>query len=169
MPDPISDVEPLGAGHDVSDFDCGTPAFNDWLREHALNSQRSDGVRVYVLHRAGRVVAYYALTFGSVEKSKAPDRIGRGLGEYGGIPVIILARLAVDRSEQGRNLGSALFRDALLRAARASEIGGLRALLIHVYEDSVRPFYAKYNLQESPTDRMHLFLLMKDLRAMIGD
>lgn len=170
MPEPISDVEPLTSQHDVTDFDCGVPVFNDWLRKHALQSQRSDGVRVFVLHRSGRVVGYYALTFGSVARAEAPPRHSAGLGQYGGIPVIILARLAVDAGEQGRNLGTALFRDALLRAAGASEIAGLRAMLIHVYDDSVRSFYARFNLlEESPTNPLHLFLLMKDLRRMIAD
>lgn len=165
---PISGIEVLTSDHNVGDFSCGTPDFDDWLRNHALQSQRSDGVRVYVLHRDGRVVAYYALTFGSVAKSAAPSRIGRGIAEYG-IPVIILARLAVDEDEKHHGLGTALLRDALLRAEQAAEIGGLRALLIHVYDDAVKPFYEQFDIfEESPTDRLHLFLLMKDLRKELG-
>ncbi|RLT28015.1 MAG: GNAT family N-acetyltransferase [Chloroflexi bacterium] len=165
----MSAVELLTADHDLSEFDCGTEVFDTWLRDHALQSQRSDGVKVRVLHRAGRVVAYYALTFGSVGRESAPPRAGKGLGDYGGIPVIILARLAVDQREQGAGLGRYLVRDALLRSAAAAEIGGVRALLIHAYEEKVKTFYAKSGIkEESPTDPLHLFLLMKDLRAMIS-
>lgn len=167
MPDaPFSTVEALTAGHDTSRFDCGEDDLTRWLTDYALTSQLSDGVRVWVVHRANRVVGYYGLTSASVIKAEAPARTGRGLGNYP-IPVILLARLAVDRTEQGSGLGKALFKDALKKAAAAAEIVGSRALLIHAIDERARAFYAQFDVEESPTDPLHLFLLMKDIRAIL--
>lgn len=163
---PLSRVEPLTSAHDTSQFDCGEDELSRWLTDHALASQLSDGVRVWVVHRAGHVVGYYALTSAAVIKAEAPPRTGRGLGNYP-IPVILLARLAVDRSEQGAGLGKALFKDALRKAAAAAEIVGSRALLIHAIDERARAFYQQFDVEESPTDPLHLFLLMKDIRAIL--
>ena len=109
-------VEALGPQHDVSGFDCGSAAQTKWLRRHALQAQRSDTVRVYVVCRkdSPEVAGFYALASGSVGPRSAPDRVSKGAGRYR-VPVVILARLGVDRSEQGHGLGSALVRDAFFQ------------------------------------------------------
>lgn len=160
---PLSSVESLAASHDTSEFECGKPELTDWLRRHALASHRAGSARVYVVHSAGRVAGYFALTAGSVEPEEAPGRIKKGLARHP-IPVILLARLAVDQREQGRGLGAALLKDALTRAARAADEIGARAVLVHAKDEEARAFYEHFDFEPSPTDPLHLFLLMKDVK-----
>lgn len=166
-PAPIA-IALLDDTHDVSAFDCGQPELNDWLRRFALVNQRSDSVRAYVAHRDGRVVGYYALTTGSADRSTVPTRIGRGLPNHP-VPLIVLARFAVDRDEQGQGLGAALLKDALLQVVRAADTIGVRALVVHAKDDEARRFYEHFDFDPSPTDPLHLFLLLKDIRAILGE
>lgn len=163
---PLSGAEPLNASHDPSAFDCGEAELTDWLRRHALAAHRAGSARVYVVHRVMRVVGYYALAAGSVEHEEVPARIRKGLARYP-VPVILLARLAVDQQERGRGLGAALLKDALTRAARAADEIGARAILVHAKDDEARSFYEHFDFEPSPSDPLHLFLLMKDLRALV--
>lgn len=163
----LSTVEALRADHDVSAFDCGKPELTQWLRRFALTSQQSESARVYVVHRDHRVVCYYALTRSAVARADAPVRVGRGLPNQP-VPVILLARLAVDAGEQGQGLGAALLRDVLRRVARAADEIGMRALLVHAQDDEARAFYEHFDFEPSPTDPLHLFLLLKDLRRALA-
>lgn len=160
----MSAIEPLAEHHDTGSFDCGKPELTEWLRRYALVNQRARAARTFVVHRQGRVVGYYALAAASVVHAEAPRRVSKGLARHP-IPVFLLARLAVDLSEQGAGLGGALLKDALLRAAGAAEEIGARALLVHAMDDEARRFYEHFGFEPSPTDPLHLFLLMKDLEA----
>jgi GNAT superfamily N-acetyltransferase len=165
-------VEPLLAAHVLAGFDCGSRAQSDWLVDHALQAHRSGLSRVYVVrdldHADGRVVGYYALAAGSVAPADASRRLMQGAGRYHQ-PVVILTRLGVDRSAQRAGLGRALVADALRRIAAASEVIGVRAVLIHCESDVARDFYLRLaKFEPSPTDPMHLLLLMKDLRRALG-
>lgn len=163
-------IEPISNDHSTGEFDCGSDAQTNWLRKHALQAHRTDTSRVRVVTRAGdrHVVGYYALAAGSVELADAPSRIAKGMPRYP-VPVIILTRFGVDRSEQGRGLGRALLRDVLLRVASASEVLGARALLIHCEDENARAFYSHLaEFEPSPSDPLHLHLLMSDLRHTIG-
>lgn len=164
---PLSSVEPLEASHDTSAFDCGKPELTQWLRRYALVTHRAAGARVYVVHRSGRVVGYYALATGSVEREETPGRVRKGLARHP-VPVILLARLAVDQQEQGQGLGSGLLEDALTRASQASDEIGARAVLVHAKDEEARAFYERFDFEASPTDPSHLFLLMKDLKRGLG-
>jgi len=164
----ISGPEPLTASHDVKAFECGKRELTEWLRRYALQNQPAGASRVYVAHRAGRVVGYYALAAASVELEEAPARVKKGLARRP-IPVILLARLTVALSEQGRGLGAALLRDALNRIGSAADQIGARAVLVHAKDDEAKSFYQHYDFEPSPTDPLHLFLLMKDLRAVLRD
>jgi GNAT superfamily N-acetyltransferase len=164
-------LERLTADHETSDFDCGSEAQTNWLRRHALQAQAAETSAVYVvsLARSRRVVGYFALAAGSVERPKAPGRVTQGAGRHH-IPVILLARLGVDLGEQRRGLGTALMREVLLRTSEAADTVGARALLIHAESDAARSFYQHLaEFEPSPTDPLHLFLLMRDLRATIGE
>jgi len=112
------------------------------------------------------IVGFHALTVASVEHARAPARIAKGMPRYP-IPVVLLARLAVDRSVQGRGIGAFLLRDAMVRAAAAADELGIRALLVHAMNASTRDFYAHFGFQPSPTDDLHLMVLLKDVRAAI--
>lgn len=167
----FSPVEPLTAGHAVAGFDCGSPAQSVWLAEHALQAHRAGLSRVYVVrdteHPDRRVVGYYALAAGSVAPADASPRLRQGAGRYHQ-PVVILTRLGVDLAAQGAGLGRALVADALRRIAVAAEVIGVRAVLIHCETDTARDFYLRLaKFETSPTDPMHLLLLMKDLRRAL--
>ena len=162
----FSEIEKLAPHHDVSAFDCGREELNEWLQRHALASQRSDSAQTYVLCQGTAAVGYYALVAGSVDREDAPGRVGKGMPRHP-IPVLLLARLAVDRSLQGRGIGAVLLRDALVRAASGAEIIGARALVVNAKDDEVRAFYERYDFEPSPIHPLQMFLLMKDLRAAI--
>lgn len=159
----------LTAEDEVTAFDCGQFDLNDWLRRHALNSQRAGMATVFVTGNAGSsaVIGYYALASGGVEHALAPARVTKGVARHP-VPVILLTRLAVDTSMQGMKVGRSLLIDALRRVNAAANEIGVRALLIHAKDDSAREFYmSAAEFEPSPTDPLHLFLLMKDLRKAI--
>lgn len=164
MKPPLSAVETLDSTHDLTQFDCGKHlSLNDWLKRFAWANQRSDASRTFVVHRNQVVVGYYSIAAGSIGKSDAPSRIAKGLPNQP-IPVVLLGRLAIDRSEQGSGLGSALLRDALLRVARAADSLAIRAVLVHAIDEDAAKFYRRFGFEESPTHPLHLLLLMKNLR-----
>ena len=162
----FSAIEKLTKDHDVSFFDCGKPSLNDWLRRFALTNQQSDSSRTYVLHRAGKVVAYYSLSAGAVRKEESPARVAKGLAKHP-IGVILLARLAVDQNEHGTGLGKAMLVDALSRALLAADAIGARAILVHAIDEEAAAFYRKFGFEPSPLAPKQLMLLMKDLRASL--
>jgi predicted N-acetyltransferase YhbS len=166
-----SPAEAISKSHLTDEFDCGSEAQTSWLRRHALQADLTDSTKVRVVTPRGeqRVVGYYALSAGSVELADAPERVRKGMPRYP-VPVIILTRLGVDRSEQGKGLGRALVKDAILRAEAASHSIGARALLIHCETVEARDFYRRVvpDFAESPTDPLHLYLLMSDLRRTIA-
>lgn len=165
-------IQPLARDHEVADFDCGSAAQTDWLKRHGLQAHQSDTAKVYVvcLQETRTIVGFYALAAGSVSAENAPARVMKGAGRYP-VPVLVLTRLGVDLSEQGRGLGSALVRDAFLQAASVAQRVGVRALLIHAETADAAAFYRRIDpgFDTSPTDPLHLILLMKDLRRAIQD
>ncbi len=166
IPAELSAVEKFSSGFDVSDFSCGKPVLDEWLRKYALTNQRSGMAQTYIVHREKRVVGYYAISAGSVSRDLVPSRIAKGVPNHP-IPVALLARLAVDMSEQGQGLGAALLKDAMLRIHQAADIMGVRAILVHALDEEARSFYQKFNFTPSPLNDMQLMFLMKDLRLML--
>ena len=166
---PLSRVEAISASHDVSRFDCGAhQSLNDWLKRFALTNQKNDSARTYVVHRNGSVAGYYSISAGSVSLEETPARIAKGLARHPA-PVILLARLAVDKDEKGTGLGKALLKNALSRIAHAADIVGARAVLVHAIDEQARKFYEHFDFEPSPTHELHLMLLMKDLRRALEE
>lgn len=166
MADRLKAPAPLDRAHELDEFDCGVPALNDYLKRHAWANHQGGASRTYVAARGARVVGYYTLAPGSVSPAQAPTRIMKGQARHP-VPVILLARLAVDKGEQSRGIGRGLLKDALLRAVRAAdEIGG-RAVLVHAKDKVAAQFYQAFGFAPSPLDAFHLFLLMKDIKATI--
>ena len=166
---PLSKVEPLSESHDASRFDCGAHAsLNDWLQRFALLNQKSESARTYVVHRNHGVVGYYSISAGSVAIAESSPRVSKGLARHP-IPVILLARLAVDEGEQGTGLGKALLKDALTRISHAADIIGARAVLVHALDEQARSFYEHFGFESSPVHELQLMLLMKDLRKALGE
>ena len=165
-----SSYEPVRklAGSDVVEyFDCGQPALNQFLQRFALVNQKSNSAQTYVSCHSGSVVGFYSLTVGSVEPAAAAPRVIKGIPQHP-VPVMILARVAVDLRQQGAGLGKALLKDALLRTAQAADIAGIRALLVHAKDEPARQWYLNWEFEPSPSDPFHLFLLMKDLKAILA-
>jgi GNAT superfamily N-acetyltransferase len=148
-------------------FDSGEASLDDWLRKYALVGNASDSAKTFVTTTAqGQVAGFYALATASVQRSAVPLRVGKG--QLLSVPVILLARLAVDQGEQGGGLGSHLLRDAIIRSVSAAEGIGVRALLVHALHERAKEFYLHFDFEVSPTDPLHLYLLMKDARALVG-
>ena len=100
------------------------------------------------------------------EYDDAPHRLGKGLARHP-IPLMLLARLAVATSWQGKGLGSGLLKDAMLRTLQAADIAGIRAMAVHAKDDEARAFYERFGFVPAPTDLYHLFVLIKDVRAIL--
>lgn len=157
----------LHGDHQLDFFDCGVAILNEYLKKHALQNQLSQGARTYVVTKSEIVVGYFTLAYGSVSPEEAPARVRQGLGRYP-VPLLILARLAVDVNERGKGLGKALLKQALLKSIQASEIAGLRAVLVHAKDDVSKVFYQHYGFLSSPFDELSLYLLIKDIRKNMG-
>lgn len=160
-------IRKLAAADAVDAFDCGQPALNQFLQRYALVNQKANSAQTYVCCQAGVVAGFYSLVVGSVEPDATPPRVLKGLARHP-VPVMILARLAVDLAHQGKGLGKALLKDALLRTAQAADIAGMRCLLVHAKDDAAKQWYASWEFEPSPTDPYHLFLMLKDLKAILG-
>lgn len=163
----LSGVEKLSDSHALDAFDCGKPALDEWLRRCARQASREASAQTYVVHRDGAVVGYYAVCAGSVRREEASPRVGKGQANRP-IPVIILARLAVDRRERGTGLGKALLKDALVRIASAADVVAARAVLVHAIDAEARAFYEHFGFEPTPVDPLQLLLLMKDLRRSLA-
>lgn len=148
---------PLTASHHLDKFDSGEPTLDEWLRRRAITNQSSGASRTFaVADEAGRVLGYYALAAGAVALHDATGRVRRNMPDP--VPVVVLGRLAVDRSAQGVRLGAALLQDAVKRAAKVAEDAGVRALLVHALHERAKGFYTRYGFQPSPTHAMTLML-----------
>jgi GNAT superfamily N-acetyltransferase len=170
MPEqPLEPPATLEKTHITTDFTSGADELDEWLEDYAWVNHRSGNARVFVATRDNRVVGYYALATTGVEKAEAPNQITKG-GVPNQIPCLLLARLAVDVSEQNRKVGNGLLVDAIRRAVRVSEDVGVRALLIHARDEQARSFYEHHGeFVQSPTDPLHLFLHLKHARALMPD
>src|SRR5690606_9657186 len=162
-----SPVRKLAATDQVDAFDCGQAALNQFLQCYALVNQKANSAQTYVCCQGDVVVGFYSLAVGSVDPGAAPSRVMKGLARHP-IPVMILARLAVDKEHQRKGLGQALLKDALLRTAQAADIVGIRCLLVHAKDDAARQWYESWEFEPSPTDPYHLFLMLKDLKGMLS-
>lgn len=162
------ETKPLDKLQDRSSFDCEAEPLNDYLKKYALQNQKKDAARTYVIvTEENQIIGYYTLVFGAVSIEETTPEISAGLGKYP-IPVILLARLAIDKTQKGKGLGKFLMKDALLRAIRASEIAGLRAFLVHAKDASAKKFYEQFGFEPSPHNDLHLFLKISDIRASLA-
>jgi GNAT superfamily N-acetyltransferase len=157
--------ELLSVRHEVEAFDCGSLALNNYLKRFALSNNAAGSARTYVCcaESSFSVLGYYSLCAGAVEKSSAPDRVGKGMPGHP-IPVVLLARLAVNLNHQSAGIGKGLLKDALIRCATAADAIGIRAVLVHAKNQQAAAFYSRVGFVSSPTDPMHLMLLIKDIR-----
>ena len=158
--------EPLGPQHRLEEFDCGKPALNDWLLRHARQAQGSGSAKTFVVVDDDRVAGYFSLTVGQIDTLDAPERIRKGMGQYP-LPVVILARLAVSTTDQGRGIGVGLLQDAIRRTMLIAEHAGIRAMLTHPIDEDATRFYTRFGFIASPLREQQLLLLLKDARRWV--
>jgi GNAT superfamily N-acetyltransferase len=154
---------PLTADHDLSDFDCGEPVLNDWLKHRALKNENRFS-RTYVVCDGNRAVAYFCIAAGAVERAVAPGKVRRNAPDT--IPVSVIGRLAVSRDYAGRGLGADILSDTLRRIAVASQSIGIGAVLVHAKDERAKRFYlACAEFIEYPADSRTLFLPIETVIA----
>ena len=156
---------PLADGHQVADFASGVASLDDWLKRRERANQSSGASRTFVVCDGDRVVGYYALASGGIAVQDVPGRFKRNMPDP--IPVVVLARLAVDSAYQGRGLGRALFRDSAQRVVYAADAIGIRGVVVHAISEQAKAFYLALGFDPSPRDPMTLMVTLPDLRAAL--
>ncbi|HBQ1687371.1 TPA: GNAT family N-acetyltransferase [Klebsiella aerogenes] len=156
----ISAPAPLSSHHQIAEFCCGETVLDQWLKQRGLKNQAQGAARTLVVckEESHQVVGFYSLATGSVNHTEATGGLRRNMPDP--IPVIILARLAIDCAYHGQGLGADLLHDALLRSYRVAENVGVRALMVHALTDSAKRFYLHHGFKASTTQERTLFLAL---------
>lgn len=153
------------AAHDVSGFDCGEGALNRWLRHSAGQSQRRDAARTFVVVSGQRrVIGYYTTLVGAIHHEQASPAVRRGMSKHFPIPVVLVARLAVDVEFHRRGIGALLLRDALARVLAAAEQVGIRAVVVHAISDQAAAFYVRFGFRPLSDEPRTLMITLEELR-----
>ena len=158
---PLSRPEPLADGHQLDDFFSGAGSLDDWLKRRARANQASGASRVFVIADNNKVVGYYALASGAIAVASSVGRFRRNMPDP--IPVVVLGRLAIDRSQHGKGLGRALFRDCALRVAHAADTIGIRGIVVHAISEPAKAFYQALGFDPSPAEPMTLMVTLQDI------
>jgi GNAT superfamily N-acetyltransferase len=156
-------IEKLQRSHKIDDFDCGRDALNRFLSRYAFQNQQAEASQTYVALADEKVVGYYTLVVGEVAFESAHERLTKGLARHP-VPIMLLARLAIETSWQGKGLGTGLLKDAMQRTMQAADIAGVRAFAVHAKDDEAKSFYEHFGFTPLPSDPYHLFRLLKDIR-----
>ena len=165
MPDFVS--EPLRTEHDLSSFDSGQATLDEWLRTSAAHAEAMRTARTFVWHAGDqRVMAYFSLAAHLVVRAQLPRKTGRGAPDS--IPAILLARLALDRTLQGRGLGGELLWDALSRAVAASQLAGARVVVVDAIDAGAVRFYQHHGFIQVPGNPNRLVQKISDITAALG-
>lgn len=159
-------IRKLEAGDPVDAFDCGRSDLNRYLQRYAWNNQKANSAQTYVACAGSALAGYYSLSVAGVDCADTPARVAKGLARHP-VPVMLLARLAVDSGFQGQGLGTALLRDALLRTLQAANIAGIRAVIVHAKDEAARQWYVRFGFEPGPISPMQLFLLLKDIQHAV--
>ncbi len=158
-------IEKLDRRHAIDGFDCGEEPLNHFLIRFALANQHANASQTYVGLADDVVIGFHTLVVGEVGYGDGSERLTKGLARHP-VPVMLLARLAVRVDWQGKGIGAGLLRDAVLRTLQAADIAGIRAISVHAKNEQARAFYQRFDFLESPTDPLHLFALVKDLKGL---
>jgi len=167
MTSAISAPAPLADHHQRADFDSGEPSLDDWLKRHATKNQTNGSSRTYVVSEGDTVIGYYCLAAGAIGRTEAPSSLKRNRPNP--VPVLILGRLAIHKDHHQKGIGTALLRDAILRAIQAAEIAGVTALLVHALSESARRFYRSRGFIESPVKPMTLCLMLDTAKQVLRE
>lgn len=168
MPDFLAEPpRPLQGGDPVAGFDCGVEDLNRYLHRFAWINQQANAAVTFVAMKEGVIAGYYTIVAASAEHGEAPERLKKGLARHP-VPVLLLARLAVDLRFRGAGLGRQLVREAALLTVRLSKLAGIRALVIDAKDEQARNFYERLNFEPFPANPLRLFVLTKDLLSLVG-
>lgn len=151
----------------VDAFDCGQPDLNHYLRRYAWSNQKANSAQTYISCADSVIAGYYSLSVAGVDHAGTPSRITKGLARHP-VPVMLLARLAVDLDFQRQGLGAALLKDALLRTVQAADIAGIRAVIVHAKDEAAQQWYLRFGFEPGPINPFHLFLLLKDIQHAVS-
>lgn len=160
-------IEKLARHHALDGFDCGEEALNRFLLRFAFPNQQANASQTYLALTGHEVAGFYTLVVGEVAQDVAPARVKKGLPRHP-IPIMLLARMGVSARFQGQGIAKGLLKDAIMRTLAAADIAGVRAFAVHAKNERARAFYERFDFISSPTDPLHLFVLIKDLRAVLG-
>lgn len=163
----LSAPTPIGLGHDLSDFDSGEPSLDEWLKKRALKNHASGASRCFVLCAGTTVVGYYSLSAGAVSHEAAPKAMRRNMPDP--LPLLLLGRLAIDRRYHNQGLGSALLRDAMIRAVAVAGDAGVFAIMVHALSPSAKQFYLSRGFVQSPLQPMTLIMTLKTVRSILTE
>ena len=155
----LSAPEPLHDNHDLEQFECGIASLDDWLKRRARANQAGGASRTYVIAAGRRVIGYYCLSSGAIAAIEASGNIRCNMPDP--VPMAVMGRLAIDHRWQGKGLGVALLQDAVLRAAQAAEIIGIRGILLHAISIEAKAFYEHHGFVPSSSNPMTLLLSLK--------
>ena len=159
-------IEKLRRDHALEGFDCGREELNRYLLRYAWQNQQAGASQTYIGLAGDVIVGYHTLAVGQVTHEEAPERLTKGMARHP-VPIMLLARMAVDLRWQGQGVGKALLRDAMQRTVNAADIAGIRAFAVHAKDEEARRFYQHFDFIASSTDPMHLFVLLKDVRRLL--
>lgn len=162
----ISPPERLGVNHDLTQFSCSEPSLDHWLRNRALQNEKSGASRTYVVCAGGCVVGYYVLAAGAVAHTEATSRAKGNMPDT--VPVILIGRLAIDSRFQGRGIGADLLRDAVLRTLQAADIAGIRAILVSAISPNAKRFYERYGFISSPANPQILMITVTEAARVVA-
>jgi GNAT superfamily N-acetyltransferase len=157
----LSGPELLNERHVIEPFRCGSEPLDSWLQRRALNNQRSGSSRTWVVLDDNDVVAYYASASASILRGSAPKPLQRNQPDL--LPAILLSRLAVSSTFQGRGLGAALLKHFMLKALEVRQRVGVRVVLVHAKDANAKSFYEKYDFVSSPLDPLTLMQVLPPL------
>jgi GNAT superfamily N-acetyltransferase len=157
----------ITAEHDLTNFDCGEPSLNDWLKRRALKNHASGASRCFVVCSSATVIGYYSLSAGAISHESAPKSMRRNMPDP--LPVLLLGRLAIDKRYHNSGIGQALLRDAMLRAVNVAGNAGVIAILVHALTDQAKQFYISRGFVVSPLQSMTLMMTIETIRTILAE
>lgn len=163
----LSAPAPISTDHELADFDSGELSLNEWLKKRALKNQATSVSRCFVLCNNKKVIGYYSLSAGAISCESTPKTIRRNMPDP--LPVLLLSRLAIDKNYHNKGLGSALLRDAMIRAVSVAATAGVFAILVHALSEQAKRYYLSRGFVESPLQSMTLFMTLETVRSILAE
>lgn len=158
--------EPINSGHILDTFCSGEPSLDSWLKTRSLPNHASGATRTFVLCSGNTVLGYYALSTGAISKNESVGKFRRNMPDS--IPVILIARLAVDEKIKGIGAGRGLLKDAVGRISQAADVVGVRGVVVHAISEDARRFYEHLGFRQSPVNPMTLMITLQDIKLAMG-